>query len=294
MKIPSNKIVDVIRYFRDELKNSYETNELETMMAHCFEKFININRSELTLRQNETLTESELLKFNFAIKDLKLQKPIQYILGTADFYGMKFIVNKNVLIPRPETEELVDLIIKEYQISRVEFHDQEIDIIDIGGGSGCIAIALKKNIRAANVTCLDISEQALEVATQNAKLNYVEINFLPDNILQPAFDFRLTTYDFIVSNPPYVCISEKHGMQKNVLDYEPHLALFVEDNNPLKFYTAITDFAIGHLKPRGKLYFEINQAHGEEVKLLMEQKGFKNVVLKKDFNNKNRILRGNI
>jgi len=294
MKIPSNKIADVVRYFRDELKDSYETGELETMMTWCFEAFVNIKRSELTLKKNETISESELLKFSFAVKELNQHKPIQYILGKADFYGMKFIVNKNVLIPRPETEELVDLIIKEFQISDFRFQKQRINILDIGTGSGCIAIALKKNIPSANVTALDISEEALDVAKQNAELNNVEINFVQDNILQSTINNQQSSIDIIVSNPPYVCISEKEQMQKNVLEYEPHLALFVENNNPLLFYEAITNFALQHLKPNGRLYFEINQAYGNEIKEIMEQKGFKNVLLKKDLNDKNRILRGEI
>ncbi len=294
MKIASNKIADIVRYFKDELKNSYESGELETIMWWCFEDFVNIKRSELTLEKNETVSESELLKFSFAVKELKQHKPIQYILGKADFYGMKFIVNKNVLIPRPETEELVEMIINEFQISDFRFQKQPINILDIGTGSGCIAIALKKNFPSANVTAIDISEEALKVAKQNAKLNNVEINFIQDNILNLSNNYQLTTNNYIVSNPPYICISEKEQMQKNVLDYEPHLALFVENNNPLLFYEAITNFALQHLKPNGRLYFEINQAYGEETKQMMEQKGFKNVLLKKDLNDKSRILRGEI
>ncbi len=294
MKIASNKIADIIRYFRNELSAGYEKEELDTIMAWCFEEFAGIKKHELNIQTERTVSESQLLKFNFAVKDLKQHKPIQYILGKADFYGMQFFVNSNVLIPRPETEELVDLIIKEFQIPNSKIQNQSVNILDIGTGSGCIAIALKKHIPSAKVVALDISEEALKVAGQNALLNNVQINFLQDNILHPSSVIGHNSFDIIVSNPPYVCISEKDEMQKNVLDYEPHLALFVEDSNPLLFYNAIADFALTHLNRNGRLYFEINGMYGEETKQLMVEKGFKNIELKKDLNNKNRILRGEI
>ena len=294
MKIASNRIVDIIRYFRDELKDRYEAGELETIIGYCFEEFVNIKRGELGMRKNDTVSESELLKFSFAVKDLKRMKPIQYVLGKADFYGMTLKVNEDVLIPRPETEELVDLILKEYQLSSIKYQDRGIKILDIGTGSGCIAIALKKNIVAANVMSVDVSEGALRVAKENAIANGVEIDFVKDDILKSNLKPEDSNFDIIVSNPPYVCESEKGEMQRNVLDYEPHLALFVEDNNPLLFYTAIADFALKQLAVNGKLYFEINQMYGEETKKMLLEKGFKNVELKKDLNNKNRILRGEI
>ena len=291
MRIASNKITDVLRFFRDELKDIYEKDELETIIAYCFEEYLNIKRGELILRINDTISESELLKFNFAIKALKQQKPIQYILGKADFYGSKFIVNEHVLIPRPETEELVDLIVKEFKVQSLKF--PEISILDIGTGSGCIPIVLKKNIPSAKVVALDISEKALEVAKQNAEMNNVEIDFICTDILNPKSQILnpKLQVDIIVSNPPYIRISEKDQMQKNVLDHEPHLALFVADNDPLLFYKAIANMALKQLKPNGKLYFEINQAYGGETKRMLESKGFKNAQLVKDINNKNRILR---
>ena len=282
MKIASNKIKDIIRFFRDELKDSYEYDELESIIAYCFEYYFKLNRAELFSRTDETVSESELLKFNFAIKELKNQKPIQYILGEADFYRLKFKVNEHVLIPRPETEELVHLIIK----------DNELDspiILDIGTGSGCIPIALKKNIPSAKISAIDIANDVLEVAKYNAKHNGVEVEFVLDSILHLTSHF-----DIIVSNPPYICVSEKANMNKNVLDYEPHLALFVENDDPLLFYKAIIDFAIKNLNKNGKIYFEINQSLASETKNLLENKGFKNVELIKDLSNNYRILRGNI
>lgn len=290
MRIPSNKIADVVRFFRDELEGCYPKEEVETFIAYCFEEYLGLKHADIFLNINDTITESELLKLNFAVKDLKQNKPIQYILGKADFYGLKFLVNKHVLIPRPETEELVDLIIKEPGTSL------PTSILDIGTGSGCIPIALKKNIPKAFIYALDVSLAALAVAKQNATMNNVHVDFFQFDILSGKFPLpdREIKFDIIVSNPPYICNSEKEQMQKNVLDYEPHIALFVCDNDPLLFYKIIADFALKHLKQNGKLYFEINRAFGLETKLMLENKGFKNVLLIKDLNNNNRILQGNI
>lgn len=304
MRIPSNKIADVVRFFREELKNTYEKDELETFIAYCFEEYLSLKRADIFLNFDVTISESELLKFNFAVKDLKQHKPIQYIFGKADFYGLKFIVNKHVLIPRPETEELVQLIIDKIGGGRTESGERgqlqlpnsllpsPISILDIGTGSGCIPISLKKNIPLAKVYALDISGEALDIAKQNAEINSVDVEFFQHDILSatdklPDADLK---FDIIVSNPPYICDSEKGQMQNNVLDHEPHLALFVNDNDPLLFYRSIADFALKNLKQNGELYFEINQALGPETKLLLENKGFKNVVLVKDINNNNRIL----
>ncbi len=294
MKIASNRIKDIVRFFHEELNNVYEKEELEAMMAYCFEAFLKMTRSEISLQSEKTVSESELLKFNFAVKNLKQHKPLQYILGEATFYRLKLKVNEHVLIPRPETEELVDLIIKENQRARSK--NQDFSIIDIGTGSGCISIALKKNIPLASIFAMDISKEALKVAKQNAKENGVEVEFILDSILHLTSDISHPTsqFDIIVSNPPYICKSEMKTMGKNVLDYEPHLALFVENEDPLLFYKAICDFAKKHLKKDGKIYFEINQSLSSETKNLLENKGFKNVELIKDLSNNYRILRGNI
>lgn len=289
MKIASNKIKDILRFFREELNDSYENDELETIIAYCFEFYLKMSRADLITHENNTVSESDLLKFNFAIKDLKKYKPLQYILGEADFYRLKFKVNEHVLIPRPETEELVHLIIKDNKM-------QSPTILDIGTGSGCIPIALKKNIPSAEITAMDISNEALNVAKHNAKLNGVEVEFVLDSILHLTSHISHFTshFDIIVSNPPYICKSEKDSMNKNVLEYEPHLALFVENEDPLLFYKAIGDYALNHLNKNGKVYFEINQAFGPETKNMLENKGFKNVELIKDLSNNYRILRGNI
>lgn len=297
MRIASNKISDIVRFFRDELKDIYNNEELETFIAYCFDDFVNIKRHEIALRGADTISESELLKFNFAVKDLKKNKPIQYILGKADFYGFKFKVNEHVLIPRPETEELVQLIISDFNLNKGSpLGAGGKTILDIGTGSGCIPIVLKKKIPSANVYSIDISEKAIEIAKQNANLNDVEVDFIQHDVLSKQ-EYVLTAsikFDIIVSNPPYVRESEKEYMHKNVLEHEPHLALFVKDEDPLLFYKAIADVALKQLKPGGKIYFEINEALGSETKKMMEEKGFKNVVIVNDINNKNRILRGTI
>ena len=191
----------ILRFFRDELKDSYENGELESIIAYCFEYYLKLNRAELISRADETVSESELLKFNFAIKELKNHKPIQYILGEADFYRLKFKVNEHVLIPRPETEELVHLIINDNKL-------ESPSILDIGTGSGCIPIALKENIPSAKISAMDISEKALEVAKQNAKNNDVEIDFILDNILNPNSlilnpKSLILSKETIVFSPPY-------------------------------------------------------------------------------------------
>jgi release factor glutamine methyltransferase len=287
MKIPSTKIADVINFFRQELKDIYDAGEIETFISYCFEAYLNFNKTDMILSATENVTESELLKFNFAVKQLKQQHPIQYILGKADFYGLQFNVNEQVLIPRPETEELVELIIREHR------HKQELSILDIGTGSGCIAIALKKNLPKAHVSALDVSPEALEIAKGNAERNQVDVSFFQEDILKWDRN-KMVKYDCIVSNPPYICFSEKEQMHKNVLEHEPHLALFVPNDDPLLFYTSIADFALQYLEKNGKLYFEINASYGLKTSEMLEKKGFKNTALINDLNNKNRILHGSI
>ena len=287
MKIASTKIADVIRYFRQELNSEYDPGEVEAFISYCFEAYLNFTKKDLLLKKEEFISESELLKFSFAVKQLKQHRPIQYILGKAYFYGLSFIVNEQVLIPRPETEELVDFIIQENK------QRKDLNILDIGTGSGCIPIALKKKLPQASIMAVDVSVPALEIAKRNAALHHTEVSFFQQDILDRSTVFfnDAFKYDCIVSNPPYVLLSEKKSMEKNVLEHEPHLALFVVDEDPLLFYKTIADFSLQHLHPGGKLYFEINAAYGSETKDMLEKKGFKNPVLMTDLNNKNRILR---
>ncbi|TKB97561.1 peptide chain release factor N(5)-glutamine methyltransferase [Pedobacter cryophilus] len=239
-----------------------------------------IGRNDL-VNQEVELSLTDKAAFEEKIQKLLLQIPIQYVLEEADFYGLKFKVNSSVLIPRPETEELVHLIIKNHK-------NQSLNILDIGTGSGCIPISLQRNLPLAHISAIDISEDALKVAKQNAQLNRVEVSFLKDDALN-LLTSNYPVFDVIVSNPPYIAISEKSDMENTVIAYEPHLALFVSDENPLIFYDRIADFALTNLNKQGFLYFEINQALAEETKILLEQKGFKAQIIK-DINNNDRMI----
>ncbi|WP_340155022.1 peptide chain release factor N(5)-glutamine methyltransferase [uncultured Winogradskyella sp.] len=278
--------------FHIELDAIYGKHEVDSFFYLCTEHYLNVPRIQLTLEPGLAITKPETDTFFKVLEDLKQQKPIQYILGETEFYGLPFKVNEHVLIPRPETEELVDLIIRSVTARAV---GKSIKILDIGTGSGCIAISLAKNLPKAKVYALDVSSEALTMAKENAKGNNVDITFIEASILEASnwnLFFENTKFDVIVSNPPYVRELEKQEIQPNVLDNEPHLALFVEDNNPLIFYKAITDFAVKKLKPNGKLYFEINEYLGEETKQLLVDANFEAVELLKDLNGNDRMLKG--
>jgi release factor glutamine methyltransferase len=253
----------------------------------------NLKRVDVALNPNFEISEEEVEKWNIILADLQQEKPIQYITGEAWFYGMKFQVNENTLIPRPETEELVDWILN----SPITQYPSPITILDIGTGTGCIPIALKANVPQANVSAIDVSDKALELAKRNAMLNKVEINFIQANILEVEDLSKIpnsklqTNFDIIVSNPPYVRNLEKQEIKKNVLDYEPHLALFVEDTDALLFYRKIAQLALKNLSPNGLLFFEINQYLGKETVELLENLGFKNIELKKDLYGNDRMVK---
>ncbi|MFA8451718.1 MAG: peptide chain release factor N(5)-glutamine methyltransferase [Bacteroidales bacterium] len=287
MKVRSNKIIDVVSYYQSELQEVYPLEEAKAITRLIFSHFFGFPPNELSLHFDEYIGESELLKVHFAFKDLKKMKPIQQVIGRADFFDLNFYVNSNVLIPRPETEELVDWIVTE------NVNKQSMKILDIGTGSGCIAISLAKKIPQALVSAIDISAEALKVAEQNAVQNKVAVDFKRLDVLSEyIFDKIKTTFDVIVSNPPYVLNKEKQFMRSNVLDFEPSEALFVPDENPLLFYKAISAFAIKRLSKGGKLFFEINEGYAPETISLMESVGFKNISLRQDFFGKNRMLSG--
>jgi release factor glutamine methyltransferase len=283
MKMPENTIKAVITYVRSELADFYPAHEINSMLYIMLEKFFGVSKKELMLGMEKRLSESELLKIIYAVKDLKKYQPLAYILGEWEFFGLPFIVNEHTLIPRPETEELVQLIIKENKLSTPT-------ILDIGTGSGCIAISLKATIPNSQVFAYDVSKEALAVAKQNANKNNVEVTFKEVDILNNKEDLTFR-FDVIVSNPPYIPVKDKDSMDKNVLDYEPHLALFVENEQPLTFYVAIAEFAKKHLANNGKLYFEIHEKLGDEVKNLLETNGFTNVEIVDDMNGKNRMVK---
>lgn len=269
--------------FFNALSSFYDEKEVESFFYLVLEQFHQKKRIDLALNPNLEMDATQLLRWESVVVELKKQKPIQYILGETEFYGLPFLVNENTLIPRPETEELVDLIIKENQEP-----SSVLKILDIGTGSGCIAVSLAKNLPNAEISAIDVSEKALEIAQKNANLNNVEVLFIQKNILETA-DLE-QQFDIIVSNPPYVRMLEKAEIKSNVLDYEPHLALFVDDNDALFFYRKIAQLAKKNLKPTGKLYFEINQYLGKETVELLENLAFKDVRLMKDIYGNDRMI----
>jgi len=291
MKVSDNRAISVMELFRKELEGPYSKEEIETFLFYSLNEYAGFSRSDMALKKETRFSESELLKFFRVIRKLKQYVPIQYILGHTEFYGLKLRVNESVLISRPETEELVEWIVSDVTSSVVE--KQSFNILDIGTGSGCIAIALKKNISQAKVSALDISEKALELAKQNARENNVEIQFIHGDILNTLTHEHLNTLtpDLIVSNPPYIAESEKSNMNRNVLDHEPHTALFVPDNNPLLFYRIILDFAKEKLYSKGKVYFELNNKYADDVAALARSKGFVNCIIKKDLSGNERMFR---
>lgn len=271
--------------FVEKLQLIYPIDELNAIFYLLAENFLGIKKVEVSMQLHRVLTIEETKLFDAALSALQKEQPIQYIIGETYFYGLPIKVNNSTLIPRPETEELVDWIIEEKRYNSPE-------IIDIGTGTGCIAISLAKHIKNANLTAIDISKEALKIAKKNARLNNSFVEFIQTDILQVS---RLPKfYDVIVSNPPYVRNSEKQFIQKNVLSYEPHNALFVSDNDPLVFYNKIADIALKNLNTNGMLFFEINEAFGEKLVTLLMKKGFKNICLKKDVFGKDRMIKATI
>lgn len=278
------KLKQYRQIFLEKLTPIYDEGEVESFFYITLEELKGWKRSDLALNPGAELSVAELDRWNNVLAQLELQKPIQYILSKAHFYGLEFEVNENTLIPRPETEELVEWIIKENQSGK------QIKILDIGTGSGCIAIALAKNLPDVQVHAVDISEGALQVAKRNAAKNNVAVTFWQTDIL--TTETLPDMFDIIVSNPPYVRNMEKEEIKKNVLDYEPHLALFVEDNDALLFYRKISQLAKQNLPENGLLYFEINQYLGTETKEMLEQLQFKNAELRKDIYGNHRMIKG--
>ncbi|NOQ24786.1 MAG: peptide chain release factor N(5)-glutamine methyltransferase [Bacteroidales bacterium] len=282
----NNSIKKVISFIKTELKDLYPMNEIDSFVYLIFEHLFNYSRTKLLISQDLEIQENSYKQILSILDELKSYKPIQYILKETTFFNLPFIVNSNVLIPRPETEELVDWIIQENR-------NKSISILDIGTGSGCIAISLAKNLPDSKVYACDISKEALNQAQKNSKLNSVDINFKHLDILDSNIQLN-EKFDIIVSNPPYIAEKEKVLMHKNVLDYEPERALFVPNENPLVFYKAIINFGLTHLNPKGNIYLEINEAYGKETSLLFKNDFFTNITLKKDINEKDRMLKGTL
>ncbi|MBA6155063.1 peptide chain release factor N(5)-glutamine methyltransferase [Tenacibaculum sp. S7007] len=279
------RLKNIRTFFNKELEGLYPQTEIDTFFFFLIEEYLGFQRIDLTMKPGFEITKEKKELFHEAIIRLKNEEPIQYILGYTEFYGLPFKVNTNTLIPRPETEELVEWILSEAD------KDSNVTILDIGTGTGCIPITLAEYLPEATVSAIDVSEEALKIANKNATLNNVSVDFIKKDILKTD---ELKEYDIIVSNPPYVRNLEKIEIKNNVLENEPHLALFVEDDNPLIFYNKIADLAKKSLTKKGLLFFEINQYLGKETVDMLKEKGFKNIELRKDLFGNDRMIKASL
>lgn len=272
--------------FQNSLKDEYPVQEINSFFFLLTEAFFKISRIDLALDPSKEIADAEIQKMESALEKLKAHEPIQYIIGETQFFGLKFIVNPSVLIPRPETEDLVQWILDD-----IAKNSLEIRILDIGTGTGCIPVTLAYHVPTAKISALDVSEKALKTAKQNAGFNGVKVNFYQADILQQ--EKLKGTHDIIVSNPPYVRELEKKEMQRNVLEHEPEQALYVKDEDPLLFYRKITKLAKTGLVSGGSLYFEINQYLATETEDILKAEGFK-TELRKDIFGNYRMLKGEL
>ncbi len=297
-----NTIKDVFLHFKQELAGLYDPQETEAITLTVLTELLNSTKGIIKAFPEKELTLTQQEEANNILTQLKTGKPLQYALGYAEFYGLKFMVNSSTLIPRPETEELVEWVLDSVasgglrgSVSSDGSGVSRLSVLDIGTGSGCIAISLKKNLPNAQVSAIDISTDALNTAKENAKLNNVEVNFMQVDVLNLPFTTQhsplATRYSLLISNPPYVTLEDKKRMHTNVTDFEPHTALFVPEDDPLIFYKAIADFALANLAENGLLFLEINESLGKETVTLLESKGFKDVELRQDMSGRDRMIK---
>lgn len=284
-------IKDVFEDYRQQINGIYDAVETEAITLFVIAEVTGLSRASVKAFPERALTAEQSERAKNILAELKTGKPIQYIFGVTEFFGLRFKVNPYVLIPRPETEELVEWILEG---ERLKAKGERFSVLDIGTGSGCIAISLKKNLANADVSAIDISEGALETAKENALLNEVEVNFILADILNIEHNKEEAQYNIIVSNPPYVTLDDKKQMHSNVTDFEPHTALFVPQHDPLIFYRAIADFSLCNLIAGGLLFFEINENLGNETVELLTGKGFKNIELRKDMSGRDRMVKAQL
>lgn len=282
-------MIETVDYIKNSLKEIYPPAEIGSFTRLILEKICGLKPHNLLFCKDKQLSETEKSTIRQIVERLKAEEPIQYVLGTADFYGHSFFVNPSVLIPRPETEELVERVILDYEY-------KEVKILDAGTGSGCIGITLKRHLKRAEIIAADISAGALETARKNARHQGTPITFIRTDLLSlEKSDLNIPfIFDAIVSNPPYVKNSEKANMEKNVLDYEPHQALFVPDEDPLIFYRQIARLGKKKLKKEGRLYFEINAQCGPGIKEMLEKEGYREIELFQDIFGKDRIIKAHV
>jgi release factor glutamine methyltransferase len=294
------KLFEAEQYLKEQLKEVYEEQEAATIASIAVEYITGFSKTERVTKKLEQLSASQSVQIQKALKRLKTGEPIQYIMNKSWFYGMELYVDKNVLIPRPETEELVQWVINDVKASGKSVFIKgpteadkttELKILDIGTGSGCIALALKKTMPKAEVWGCDVSEEALNVARRNGSTLDIRVDFQGLNFLDGAQQKLLPTVDIIVSNPPYVPLKDKEEMHANVVDHEPHTALFVSNNDPLIFYKALAEFGKKRLYDTGSIYMEIHENLGHEVVDLFNASSYISIELKKDMQGKNRMVR---
>ena len=282
-----NTIAGLSESVRKNLKGLYPKGEIEQFIFLIFNHLLNYSKIDIHLNSHDSVSDEIFQKVRSIIAQLKEYQPIQYIFGETEFYGLKFFLNQHVLIPRQETEELVQWVISENTAKNIR-------ILDVGTGSGCIAVVLARHIENSVVDAFDISVKALETAIKNASMNGAKVNFYKYDILGDEVLPEKVVYDIIVSNPPYVRESEKHLSDPNVTGFEPHEAIFVVDEDAFIFYKAIAAFGKKYLKKGGNIYLEINEALGTETKALLLDSGYHDVVLKRDINNKDRMLKAKL
>jgi release factor glutamine methyltransferase len=285
--------IQLEKEFIDALSTIYDSQEAKSLTWLSINAAAKLERAKYLSMRDDEIPAADLEKLLEILEQLKSGHPLQYILGETEFYDLKFKVNPSVLIPRPETEELVDWAL--ITIREMKGETEVLKIVDLGTGSGCIPISIKKYIPLADISAIDISKEALNTAKQNAEINNTEIKFLEDDILNPTSqELNNNQYDLIISNPPYVTDSEKLEMHQNVLNHEPHGALFVPDNEALKFYVSIADFALNHLNKNGFLFLEINENFGKETGELLTKQGFKSVEIRQDMYGKDRMIKASL
>jgi len=279
-------IGEIETIFEQSLKHLYEENESRALASIAIQEVCHLTYAQLLFRKQQSTSSEQDTQILHVLEELKKGVPLQYILQIADFYGHRFLVKPGVLIPRPETEELVDWILKEIQMNKLT----ALQILDIGTGSGCIPISIKIKNPQSSITGIDISDLALDIALQNSRALQADIQLVKGDILTDSFNFPDQSFDIIISNPPYITLAEKDAMHKNVVDNEPHIALFVSDEDPLLFYRHIVLFAKKYLKPMGLLFLEINENLGNETLQLLSESNF-STELRKDIGGKDRMIK---
>lgn len=287
MEIRYAELGELQALMRRELEKIYPAREAASIVSALFSAYMGMSRAELVMKKNHKLSESQIFYFQRALKRLMAHEPLQYISERTYFLGRKFRLNPAVLIPRPETEELVQWIIGDLSQTTTKLR-----ILDIGTGSGCIAVSLERELACSGVFAIDNSEKVLYIARNNAELNGSNVQFSLVDILVPEARRSLPVFDVIVSNPPYVTPDDRKKMKPNVTAFEPHEALFVSDHDPLLFYREIIEFSTDHLAPGGQIYFECNEKFTREIAAMMRKNGFRGIEIKIDMQQKERMVKG--